>query len=308
MSALNSWINRYFGLILLLAAIAGLFVPSPDEDTSTLIIVSLAVIIFTSFFKVDLNRRLIVDDLIPASGYFIMRFVVLPVAVFFLLDLISSFYAVTFLLILLLPAAVSSPAFTAMYHGQVSLSLKILIFSSFLSILTIPLCCDLLLAKEVEIDSRNLLLTMIYTIVVPFIVHLPFRGIAPVRKVMTDNSPLVTALGLIVVFIAATSRNRDVIFSNPLKVLLYTLISLISYFLLYLIGYYLLPGQDKPRRISYSVSSGANNIGLGVTITALFFTGETNVFFIVAQLSWIFMLIPMRYFYAGRKKNANERI
>ena len=60
--------------------------------------------------------------------------------------------------------------------------------------------------------------------------------------------------------------------------------------------------QDKPRRISYSVSSGANNIGLGVTLTTLFFPGEVNVFFIIAQLSWIFMLIPMRYFYAGTRQ------
>jgi len=300
MRQLNIFINRFFGLILLLAALSGLFVPTINADISTIIILSLAVIIFASFFKVELSRSLITDDLLPASKYLLVRFVVLPVVAYYLIGLISPFYAVTFLLILLLPAAVSSPAFTVMFNGHVSLSLKILVFSSFLSILTLPLLCSLLLSREVGIDSRNLFYTMVYTIVIPFLVHLPLRRISNVKKALINNSPLITALGLIIVFIAATSKNRAVILDHPMKVLWYTLISVISYLALYLFGYYVLSGQDKSRRISYSVSSGANNIGLGVTITTLFFPGEVNVFFIIAQISWIFMLIPMRYFYSKR--------
>jgi len=172
--------------------------------------------------------------------------VILPVVSYFLIKLISSFYAVTFLLVLLLPAAVSSPAFTAMFNGKVSLSLKILVFSSFLSIVTIPVLCDLLLSKEVEIDSLNLFYTMVYTIVIPFIVHLPLRKFKKIRKQLINNGPLITALGLIIVFIAATSKNRSIILGNPLKVLLYTLISVISYLVLYMIGYYVMSGQNKP--------------------------------------------------------------
>ena len=301
MQRLNAFINRFFGLILLMAAVSGLFIPSIGLDTATLIILSLATIIFASFFKVELNRNLITDDLVPASGYFAMRFVILPVAAYFLIGLLNPFYATAFLLLLLLPAAVSSPAFTAMFNGNVSLSLKILVFSSFLSILTLPVICDLLLSKEVNIDGRHLFYTMVYTIVIPFMVHLPLRRFKGLRRIITQNSPLITALGLIIVFIAATSNNRSIILESPVKVLSYTFLSVISYLVLYFIGFYLLYRQDKPRRISYSVSSGANNIGLGVTLTTLFFPGEINVFFIIAQLSWIFMLIPMRYFYLNRR-------
>jgi predicted Na+-dependent transporter len=301
MQRLNAFINRFFGLILLLAAVSGLFIPAISLDTATLIIISLAVIIFASFFKVELNRSLFTDDLVPASKYFMIRFVILPVFAYYVIGLLNPFYATTFLLLLLLPAAVSSPAFTAMFNGKVSLSLKILVFSSFLSILTIPVFCDLLLSREINIDSRHLFYTMIYTIVIPFILHLPLRKFNDLRSTIIQNSPLITALGLIIVFIAATSNNRATILENPVKVLIYTLISVISYLVLYLLGFYLIRRQDKARRISYSVSSGANNIGLGVTLTTLFFPGEVNVFFIIAQLSWIFMLIPMRYFYAGRK-------
>ena len=297
MNAINNFINRFFGLILLLAALSGLFVPILNTNTSIIIIIALAVIIFTSFFNVELNRNLVTEDLLPVSKYLAIRFVILPVVLYYIIVPVSPFYAATFLLILLLPAAVSSPAFTAMFNGNVSLSLKILIFSSFLSILTIPMLCSWLLSKDVDIDSRHMFYTMVYTIVIPFIVHLPLRKLKGLKRVLITNSPLITALGLMIVFIAATSKNRSIIFDHPLKVLIYTLVSVISYLLLYLFGYGVMSRQDKTRRIAYSVSSGANNIGLGVTITALFFPGEVNVFFIIAQLSWIFMLIPMRYFY-----------
>jgi predicted Na+-dependent transporter len=145
----------------------------------------------------------------------------------------------------------------------------------------------------------------VYTIVLPFIVHLPLRRMKGIKRVLINNSPLITALGLIIVFIAATSKNRAIILDHPVKVLLYALISVTSYLVLYLTGYYIMAGQEKSRRISYSVSSGANNIGLGVTITTLFFPGEVNVFFIIAQLSWIFMLIPMRYFYRTQKADTD---
>jgi len=63
----------FFGLILLMAALSGLFIPPVNLNTATIIIVSLAVIIFASFFKVELNRELFTDDILPASKYFIIR-------------------------------------------------------------------------------------------------------------------------------------------------------------------------------------------------------------------------------------------
>ncbi|MBN2613704.1 MAG: hypothetical protein JXB00_19260 [Bacteroidales bacterium] len=297
MKQLNSFINRYFGMILLISAILGLFIPLPDINTVNIIMISLALIIFSSFFRIELNRDLFTKDIKPVSLFFFLRYLVMPVAAFYLLHMFSPFYAIAFLLLLLMPAAVSSPSFSAMFNGNVSLALKILVFTSFLSIFSIPFICQILLTQDVETDSKHMFLTMVYTIVIPFIVHIPVRKIHKIRTAISDNNPLITAIGLIVIFISATSRNRDIIFENPEKILIYIIISFIAFLVFYLIGYYLLPGRNKTDRIAFSVSSGANNIGLGVTITALFFPGDTNVFFIVSQLAWIFALIPMRYFY-----------
>jgi len=217
--------------------------------------------------------------------------------VYFCTKPISTFYSISFFLLLLLPAAVSSPAFAAMYHGRVSLALKILIFSSFASILFIPTLSGVALRQTVKIDSRHMFLILVYTLVLPFLLHIPFRKSKIISTFFIENNPLVTALGLISIFVFSTSKNRAIIFENPQKVIVYAMVSLVFFLALYILGYYINFKRDQKSRVTFSVASGANNIGMGVTLTMLFFPGNINVFFIVSQLAWIFVLIPMRYFY-----------
>jgi BASS family bile acid:Na+ symporter len=193
-----------------------------------------------------------------------------------------------------LPAAVASPSFTILFGGKPDLSLKILIYSSFLSVLSIPLIMGLLPGSMVNVNAGQLLMTMVYTIVVPFLIHLPLRKISVIRSVIGRYNALFTLLGLGTIFIVATARNKPAILGNPALVGLYAITALLMYFVLYLIGYFLMPAKSRQVRLTMSISSGANNIGLGVTITALFFPGNMNVFFIVAQLAWVIALIPLR--------------
>lgn len=291
---LNAFINRYFGIILFTAACLGLFIPLPEIDTTPVIIISLAAVIFASFFGVELNKKLFLEQLDSVMIYFVVRFVALPVLLFYLLLPFSEFYAAAFLLLTLLPAAVSSPAFTSIYGGSLPLSLKILVFTSFLAIASIPLVCKWTLSGVVEIDGGHMFRTMVYTIVVPFLLHLPLRKSGRVRREIFRNTPLITAIGLGVIFIISTARNRGIILDNKAQMLIYAAISVAGYLFLYLIGLYMMFRQPKANRIAWSIGSGANNIGLGVTLTALFFSGEMNVFFIISQLAWIFMLIPLK--------------
>jgi predicted Na+-dependent transporter len=297
MTAINSFVNRYFGLILLAAAILGLFIPATELDISIIIIIALGGVIFSSYFRIELDKTIFQSDWRYLPVYFAIRFLVLPVIVYLIFIRFSVFYSTAFFLLLLLPAAVSSPAFAAMFGGNIGLALKILVFSSFLSILTLPLLSSIILSRTVRIDSMHMFLIMIYTIVIPFFLHLPFRRSLKIAGFMKLNIPVITAIGLMIIFVFSTAENRSVILQAPAKMLQYALISAVFYLGIYFIGYFLITKQDKSKRIAYSVCSGANNIGIGVTLTMLFFPGETNVLFIVSQLAWIFVLIPMRYFY-----------
>jgi bile acid:Na+ symporter, BASS family len=288
------FIRQYFGLLLLLSCMIGMMVPSFGEITPRLIMVALAFIIFCSFFQIEFSPGALAADFALSLQFYLIRFVLIPVVVFLGLKWFSEFYALLMLLIFLLPAAVASPSFTILFGGKPDLSLKILIYSSFLSVASIPLIMGLLPGALVEVNAGQLLMTMVYTIVLPFLIHLPFRKIPIVRHTISKYNALFTLLGLGMIFIAATARNKPSILGNPALVGVYAIIALLLYFTLYLTGYLLMPAKSRQTRITLAISSGANNIGLGVTITALFFPGNMNIFFIVAQLAWVIAIIPLR--------------
>jgi predicted Na+-dependent transporter len=287
-------IRRFFGLFLLVSCGIGMLVPSFGDITPYLVMVSLAFIIFCSYFQIDFEFEKFRTDTWLSLKFFVLRFVIVPVVIFFLFKWISDFYSIMLLLMFLLPAAVSSPSFTIIFGGKPDLSLKLLIYSSFLSVITIPVLMGTLPGPLVQVNAGRMLLTMVYTIVIPFIVHLPLRKVKSFRHLIIHYNSLFTLIGLALIFIAATARNRPAILANPELVALYALVSLVLYALLYGLGFMILTRRSRSEKLTFSISSGANNIGLGVTITALFFPGHMNVFFIVAQLAWVVALIPLR--------------
>jgi predicted Na+-dependent transporter len=288
------FIQKYFGALLILSCLVGLVMPSAGEPTSIIVMISLAFIIFCTFFQINFDGSLLMKDLTVSLKFWLIRFIAVPVVIFFVFRGISSFYASVLLLSFILPAAVSSPAFTVIYGGKPDLSLKILIFSSFMSVFSIPLIMSWLLGATVHIQTGKMLLTLVYTIVAPFLLHLPLRKMTKIKNVITHYNSLFTLIGLSSIFILVTARNKSAFFDNPEKVAWFAVISFAIYGLMYVLGYYLIPGQHTDIRKTFGISSGANNIGLGVTITALFFQGEMNVFFIISQLIWVVMLFPLK--------------
>jgi BASS family bile acid:Na+ symporter len=288
------FIQRYFGILLLISCLIGMAVPSFGERTSLIVIFSLAFIIFCSFFQINFSAEFLFTDFAISIKFWLLRYVAIPVIAYFAFKWISDFYALVLLLSFLLPAAVSSPSFSVMFGGKPDLSLKILVYSSFMAVLTIPFLMTLLLGSALDVSAGKMLLTLVYTIVIPFILHLPLRQVKVVKQLTGRYNALFTLIGLGAIFIVVTARNKPAILGNPALIGLFAVEALVLYSLLYLAGYYLFSSQSTQVRRTFSISSGANNIGLGVTITALFFPGEMNIFFIVSQLAWVVMLIPLR--------------
>ena len=288
------FISRYFGMLLLISCLIGLVVPSAGSGTSLIVIVSLAFIIFCSFFQINFSPSALATDITISFKFWLARYLIIPVIAYFAFKWISEFYALILLLSFVLPAAVSSPAFATIFGGKPELSLKILLYSSFLAVITIPILMRTLGGSAIQVSAGQLLLTLVYTILVPFVLHLPLRHNHAIKEFVGHYNALFTLLALCTIFVVVTARNKPAILANPEKVGLYALIALVIYTIMYVLGYYLFPNTHQDVRRTFSISSGANNIGLGVTITALFFPGEMNIFFIVSQLIWVLMLIPLR--------------
>lgn len=302
-SQIKRFTNRYFSTILLAACAAGFFIPSFGDAVVYIIPCLLATIIFTSFFQVNFSKDAVRVNLSKAFVYYLIRFIAVPVVLFFIIQQVSPFYAQAFFLLLLAPAAVASPTFTRLFGGNTDLAVASVVISNTFAIISIPFFSSILVTQSAgPVDGKKMLVTLVITILIPFLLHFPFRTLPRFKRTMISVSPVITVICLSILVISAVSKYKTAIFGNLQLVAVFALFTSAAFVLMYIGVYYCAQKSSAEDKVSYAVCSGANNIGLAITLAILYFSPEIKIFFIVAQITWTVTLIPVKYFFCSRKK------
>src|SRR5690606_4551789 len=160
---MNDFAKRNFNLILFLSTVAGFILPQFGEISGILILCVLSLIIFSSSFKVSFSIEFFRERALLIISFYVLRFLILPVVLFYLILPFSSFYASCLFLLFVLPAGVTAPAFTNVFGGNVALALVLLILSSILTPIVLPLLSGLLMTEVLEIDQFKLFSTLFIT-------------------------------------------------------------------------------------------------------------------------------------------------
>lgn len=233
-------------------------------------------------------------DLSKATIYYLLRFIALPVVLFYIFKPLSDFYSSALFLLTLLPVAVSAPAFTEIFKGDITLSITNVVLSNSLTPFVVPFMCSFFLRNTQPIDSAKMFETLAYTVILPIVLHFPFRKTTHFKNWLLDNNSVITVVCIATLFAMAISKYKYEIIAHYHILPLYLALSFVAYALLYVIGWYIVPKAQKKDRISFSVGSGANNIGLGVALTIIYFPAELNILFIVSQIMWTLVLFPVK--------------
>ena len=291
---MNDFAKRNFNLILFLSTVAGFILPQFGEISGILILCVLSLIIFSSSFKVDFSIDFFRERALLITSFYIFRFLILPVTLFYLILPFSSFYASCLFLLFVLPAGVTAPAFTNVFGGNVALALVLLILSSFLTPIVLPLLSGLLMTEVLEIDQFKLFSTLFITVIFPYLIHLPFRKNLNVKNWMQNHDSFISIVGIALIFSLAIAEYKSVLLSQPALIIPFFLIILAAFIVLYLVGWSVFYKASKPNKIAMLFNSGANNVALGVVISFLYFPVKTGIFFIVCEIVWVLILIPVK--------------
>ena len=291
---MKKFIINNFTLVMLSGCIVGLFLPNPGTMVSTAIPVLLGTVIFSSMFKIKLDKQSLKRDFTKVAIYYVLRFVAVPVVLFYVVKPFSDFYSSALFLLALLPVAVSAPAFTDIFTGNTPLTITSVVFSNSITPFVVPLMCSIFLKSSHPIDSTQMFKTLAYTIILPIVLHFPFRKSPKIKSWLISNTSVIAVVCIAIMFSVAISKYKYEIAAHYQILPLYLAFSFTAYSLLYVIGWFIVPKAAKTDRISYAVGSGANNIGLGVALTILYFSAELNILFIISQIMWTLILFPVK--------------
>lgn len=291
---MNDFAKNNFNLILFAATIAGFILPAPGKLSGPLILLVLFIIIFSSSFKVDFSPSFFKSQTQKVVLFYIFRFLILPVLLFLAIKPFSAFYATNIFLLAVLPGGVSAPAFTNVFKGNITLALALLIISSFFAPFILPFLSSWVIGEALQVDKMYLFFTLFVTVILPYLFHLPLRRNQTISSWIQKQDSFISIVGISLIFALAIAEYRPVLLTEPGQILPSFIVGVCSFVLLYAVGWAVFFKAPKADRIALLFNSGANNVALGVVISFLYFPSETGVFFVVCEIIWVAILIPVR--------------
>jgi predicted Na+-dependent transporter len=303
---MKTWVENNISLVFLFFCFLGLTLPGMEKFSASSTIFLIATVIFLACFKIPFHAMPRVSW--PSIMLFYsVRFIIFPVILYFCLLHTFPSIAIAAFLFALLPPATSSPAMSHLFEGNVSLSFIILIVGNLLTPITLPIMVDVVLNKVIAINMSMLFVTLLFSIVLPFIIFLGLRRNKILSSFAQQHGSFTSILLIGMAITIATARRKAMILHSPDKLLWFLLVISIEFCFFYLLGLLLSKKSSIPNKISYSLGSGSNNVSLGISIALLYFPAEISIFFIVAQLPWILAFMPFkRWVISSQKKLAHN--
>ena len=298
---LRQFCETHFGFLMSLSLLVGLFSPALGHAPDWAPPAVLALMLMFSYARVDLAHLRHIN-LIEIGGFYAIRFLLYPLLLFIACAWFLPDYRYAVLLLALLPSAVSAAAMASLMGGHTTLALTGTLLSGVLAPLTIPLAFEWV-GMDVAIDTVSMFVTTAILIFVPGVVYfLGFARFPKARDFIHGNAGFASVLLFSVFIIVVVAKLSPQIWAQDVLFLLKSGIVLaLVYSSFYVLARLLAGRMSLEKRISYSLLSGCNNVGLGVSLALLYFPARENIYLIICEFLWVFLLAGFKFFLERRQ-------
>lgn len=299
---IRSLIENNFVAVVLIGYAIGLFVPAISLVPQWFILFTVAGLIYFACANITINELRCVK-IYNAIGFYVVRYTIFPIGVYFLISIIAPPYKEAALLMAFAPAAAASSTWSSLFGGSAALALGYTIISSLLAPFLIPAAVAVFGNSDAQqINSIGMLGTLSAVIFLPIVFYFFFsRPYPKIKNTARKNVEMMTVLLLGLLSMFSIAGQRELIISNPYIMLSAFPIIMIIYVSFFIFGWFF-PSHSEKDRISHTITSGLNNAGLMVGISSVFFNQETTLYVITAQIIWTGSIVAAKYFLLPKKK------
>lgn len=287
MHHIKPFIESHFSLVMIGMAIIGFGMPGIELIPKTAALLMLGGIIFFSCVHItfeDLKKA----DPIGSLGFYIARFLVLPLCLYLIAKQVAPDLKEAILLLALTPAGSTSPTFAQMMGGNVALALGLVIVSACLAPFVIPGAFGLLGYGALDLDVLSMFRSLAIVVFLPIALWFALgRRSEALSSFAKDNSKWISILLISCVIALVVAHQRAFIWENLEYIALSTIAVLGIYALFYLIAVFWPFASAAQNRMSYIANSTINNNTLGITIAALYFEPSVALFMVITIIPWI---------------------
>lgn len=283
-----------FNLVVIICVILGLIIPGLEylPKSSAMILISTGIFFSCSNVSINELRHINIKS---AIKFYVIRFLLFPVPVYYLALYLFPEYALGVLLVLLAPVGVSATALSGMLKANTSLVLSATVITSMLVPFIIPLIIFYLVGSEIEVDILTLFIPLGLGIFVPIFMYFGIvRRFNWAKSWVRRESQLLSSLSVAVMLGIVTASQKEHIFSNVDGLFLVLAIGFVLFAFIYGIAYLFSFGMTFYERKTYMICSAVNNTPLIAGISVLYFSAETTMLCVLIEVPWIVTTILLK--------------
>lgn len=299
MVKIKTFIEGNFSLLLILGAVLGFFLPSFGESADEIVIFLTALLIFMSCANIE-PKDFLETDVFEVGLFTLIRFIVLPLIIYYFFIVTFPDFAIGALLLALMPAGVTVAALCSMSKANVVLGLSLIIMTSMLSPIVIPGVFSFI-GEQVQVDVVSLFFTLLFVVVLPIFVYFfvfekSTKAVSIIKKY--NNTVPIIILSLILTIVVATQK--EVFFEN--LSLVYTGFAVMMFLFFYLFGMGYSRFLKQESRIPFIFASGAMNNSLAVGVAFAYFDGVTVIFIVLSEIVFSIYIAVAQYLVSKQNK------
>lgn len=211
---MRSWIENNFAIMLILGGLIGLITPSLGSISNYLVIFFVAGLVYFVCPKIR-KEELLDADIFQIGLFTLLRFAILPIALYYLARLIIPDYAIGVLLLSLMPAAMAVASLSMISGGKPSLGIAVTVISSFLVPVIVP-ATFAFLGHNVDVNELALFVTLAFVVFGPFLFYFyGFGRIETHRNWVDLNGKAASVILMALVLLFVVSSYKGELLSNP---------------------------------------------------------------------------------------------
>lgn len=298
---IRAWTEHNFNWILLSAFLIGMVMPGLHHVPNEFVVYGTGTIIFLACARISL-KELESVDLFTIGGFSLVRFILIPFAIYFAVLALLPDLAIGSFLLALMPAGVAVAVLTAITSGNVALGLSLTIISSLLAPAVVP-SAFAMLGHMIQIDLFDMFKTLALMVFLPIGLYFGVaRPIKPVKKAIAVNGKFFSIVIMVCLTSVIVAQKRDVFFEDPVFVLEALLVLAALFGIFYAAAWGLAFRCALPERIAYTYGSGAMNNNLGIALAYLYFDAKTALFLVLSEIIWVLAMSTFQTWLKGRNR------
>jgi bile acid:Na+ symporter, BASS family len=293
---ISHFIEKYFWIFLLAGIVIGLWQPVHFVAPKYLPKILLGMMLFFVFLKIDVlevienirNFKLMISIAL-------LYMIIFPIIFFLMVNIFDRQLAIGVLLLVAMPAGVSSPALTDILKGNISLAMSIAVVTQVIAPFTVPFLFWIIGTKGLEIDKFLLFKDIAILVFLPMtIAHLLKRNFTPVVERSQHTFTSANILTLFAFVYVAISSQRNIILDNPVNLFWKTALLYVVFIILHIAGYLIRYKESKENKIAFSVTAAYMNNGLAIVLASTYFGPDILVLMVLSELPWNTLLAPFK--------------